>query len=842
MIENIIMSANGKITLMNTPLDSMETKTLKLITGVASGMLVIDVDNPSDDSVARLLKLISKKDCFVVSSQYTLDDVFNQRCRFKIIYNYNSDKELPNPRLKKDEFGNSIPLPIEIFYNKSKNASIIGDRHDGYKYVMYNSITDIHFDLQDIVDYKIKFKLVRKNQGNEKIERVSKEDELFKSLTPEESEEVNSQEFTQLITRIMGTCPTVIKKNDTLLTFPCLFPELHSKKNNAYAFKVGGHYVVKCQGVVCDGEYINLNHLIKQEFVDSVDFNFDGFGLDLEKGSKVKVFIAPTSFGKTEKIAQEILNAISEDRKLLVVCQSKEAIERLKNRVNYYSGGAMPTFEQNSRIYTWISENNDGKLEESFIKANVIITHHYYLANAGDIISHYPALTQVLSLLNLEIIVDEAHTWLELATQLSLEVGGLYKHIVNDRYIQNRKRLTKDQVANKKDSLFEFSSCLEASISEYGTVELHKQYKLYKTLDYIDLLTEIKRKFTPSVDSLIDDTTKYTLYKNPNPISIQANNLDEADQESVLRLILEPSEYILVSELMGDDIPRATIGRVIVNFYYYSLLKMIFDRAKSVILTSATMTDYHFNCLDRTTKYDTIRIESQISKIKKVVLLSKQRDSRKYLRNQILDNLNDTNAQALLFMPTIANAKSIVAKYDNMICNDNGWYTILNRVSQSDYIDNFKRNVVVCGLESSVAKGYNFMEEVGEDAEGFDIVYFDSEPVSPDVLKKYIGTDDKIIDYYDTYAMTSFTQAIGRALRKEKDQLTICLNNISPFLVDAIKQYLENTLTCEIICDELNLTNLKISTKKDIEDTDVDLSSNELYKKLYLKGETENEM
>ena len=224
------------------------------------------------------------------------------------------------------------------------------------------------------------------------------------------------------------------------------------------------------------------------------------------------------------------------------------------------------------------------------------------------------------------------------------------------------------------------------------------------------------------------------------------------------------------------------------------------------------------------------------------MLLSKQRDSRKYLRNQILDNLNDTNAQALLFMPTIANAKSIVAKYDNMICNDNGWYTILNRVSQSDYIDNFKRNVVVCGLESSVAKGYNFMEEVGEDAEGFDIVYFDSEPVSPDVLKKYIGTDDKIIDYYDTYAMTSFTQAIGRALRKEKDQLTICLNNISPFLVDAIKQYLENTLTCEIICDELNLTNLKISTKKDMEDTDVDLSSNELYKKLYLKGETENEM
>lgn len=129
------------------------------------------------------------------------------------------------------------------------------------------------------------------------------------------------------------------------------------------------------------------------------------------------------------------------------------------------------------------------------------------------------------------------------------------------------------------------------------------------------------------------------------------------------------------------------------------------------------------------------------------------------------------------------------------------------------------------------------MEEVGDNAEGFDIVYFDSEPVSPDVLKKYVSLDGKIVDYYDTYAMTTFTQAIGRALRKEKKQLTLCLNNISPKLIGAIQSYLQQTLNCRIVVDELNLTNLKVSTLKDIVDSDNDLSENLLYQELYMKGE-----
>ena len=835
-IREFLIGANGKKTLPNTPLDSMEVKTIKVITGVQSHILVIDVDDPSSEENQRLLSRISPNDLFVVSSQYTLEDVFSGSCRYKVLYNYNSEKELSNPRTKKDENGNTIPQPVEIFYNKSKTASVIGQRDDGYEYVIYNHLTDIHFDLKDIVSYKINFKLMGKSQGNEKIERTIEDKEVFD--LPSDCQEVNALELTQILTRLLGSCPSITKKNNSLLTFPCLFPDMHSKKNNAYAYKINGYYVCKCQGIVCESEYIELNNAIRNEYTSSVVWDFDGFNIDRENGNKVKLFIAPTGWGKTEKMAEEALNYISSNRKLLLVLQSKESINRLKGRINYFSNGALPTLEMSGKMYTWISENNDGKLDESFMKANVIITHHYYLSNAGDVLTYYPALEQVLNTPQLDIIVDECHTWLELCTQLSLECGGLYQKITNNRYQENREKLTREQYGERKDRLEEITSCLEPTFTDYGTIELRKQYKVYKSLDYIDLVSEIDTRFSPIIDYKVDDLTEYKLYKNPAPTQMRPNNLEDCNE--CVDLILKPSEYILTSRLLGDDTPRRTIGRTIVNIYHYGLLKMIIDRCNSIILTTATMTDYHFNCLDRVCQYDKLVIEQQISKINKIVLLHKTKDTRRNIRKQILDNMNDTNARALMFMPTIDNAKDVVAKYDNMICCDNGWYTISKRVSQNDYIDNFKRNVIVCGLESSVSKGYNFMEEVGENADGFDIVYFDSEPVSPDVLKKYVGVDGKIVDYYDTYAMTTFTQAIGRALRKEKEQLTICLNNISPRLIQAIKDYLSQTLNCEIIVDELNLTNLKVSTIKDVVDSNNDLSENLLYQTLYGKEDLDD--
>lgn len=823
-----VLPANGKKDLVNTDLDSKTVETLKLVTGLETNILCIDVDDPSCENNQKLLKMVSPNDCFVVSSQYTMGDVFEGKCRYKLLYRYKGDKELSNPRTKKDEFGNTIPQPIEIFYNKNKKVSVIGKRDDGYEYVMYNKLTDIHFDLQDIVDYKINFKLVGKSIGNGRIEKKPVE-EVYE--LPNETQEVDNNELTQILLRLMGNAPRITKKNSKILTFPCLFPEMHSNKNNAYAFKVNGYYVCKCQGVVCKGEYDALNDAIRESYVNTQNFDFKGFDLDNRTG--VDCFIAGTGKGKTEKIAEECLKAITQNKRLLVVLQSKEAIERLKGRINYKSNGALPTLEMSNRIFTWVSENNDGNLNDNFTKANVILTHHYYLANAGDVLTYYPALLQVLDIEGLEMIVDEAHTWLELCTQLTIEAGGLYNKITSNRYQENKERLTLEQKETRGDKLINITKCLEPTLTDYGTIELRKQYKVYPSIDYIDLVTEVDNRFAPIVDYKVDDLTEYKLYKNNNPTTLTANNLEDCND--CLNLMLNPAEYILVSHIIGDDTPRRTIGRTMVTIYHYSLLRMILERVNHTILTTATMTDYHWSCLDRVCEYEKIEIQDKITAVDKVVILTKGKDTQRRIRKQILNSFNETNARALLFMPTIDNAKDVVMQYENMICCDNGWYTIAKRVSQEDYIDNFKRNVIVCGLESSVSKGYNFMEEVGENADGFDIVYFDSEPVSPDILKKYVSKEDEIIDYYDTYAMTTFTQAIGRALRKKKEQLTICLNNISPRLVEAIKLYISDTLQCQIICADLNLTNLKISTKKDVEVSDNDLSENELYQILYGK-------
>jgi hypothetical protein len=66
---------------------------------------------------------------------------------------------------------------------------------------------------------------------------------------------------------------------------------------------------------------------------------------------------------------------------------------------------------------------------------------------------------------------------------------------------------------------------------------------------------------------------------------------------------------------------------------------------------------------------------------------------------------------------------------------DNGNYKF-KRSNSEDYGYNMKRNLTIIGLESGMAKGYNFVEEVDNISEGINAIYFDSETVSPDYTKK----------------------------------------------------------------------------------------------------------
>ena len=140
------------------------------------------------------------------------------------------------------------------------------------------------------------------------------------------------------------------------------------------------------------------------------------------------IFIVPTGWCKTEKIAEEIVNKLSENnnKKLLVILQNKEAINRLKARINEKSENRLEVLENNGWIYYHISEEKDEKFNSKIKHAKIIISHHYYFKNAGDVLTFYKASFDILSL-NPDVIIDEAHTFIELMTRLDLNIGALFE-------------------------------------------------------------------------------------------------------------------------------------------------------------------------------------------------------------------------------------------------------------------------------------------------------------------------------------------------------------------------------------------------------------------------------
>ena len=161
-------------------------------------------------------------------------------------------------------------------------------------------------------------------------------------------------------------------------------------------------------------------------------------------------------------------------------------------------------------------------------------------------------------------------------------------------------------------------------------------------------------------------------------------------------------------------------------------------------------------------------------------------------------------------MPTIEKAKKYLSLLNNSMLNDNGIYSVGERKGIDDYIDNQSRNLTLVGLESSVAKGYNYFEET--QGKGFEVVYFDNEPVSPPTIKKYPNIEGELLDYKSNYNISTFAQAIGRGFRKDKDVMTLCFNKIDDDSFNNIIEYLENSTNSRVIVDDLTLTNLKIST------------------------------
>ena len=834
---------NFKTSIMNPNVTS-----LHLNTGEESRVLVVDVDVPDSEHAEAVRKRIRRDDFIVYSSKYTLNDVFEGKCKFKVFYEYVGVKL---PRKKKN-------VNVEIFYGSKNVAGFAGKRGDGYEYVISTlakgEIKPLHFDINDVVENKVdgfdlfhgKEKLKKKQdkiQDNIQVKTVIVDEELEKDMLGHDR--VSIREFQKLLMElphIVKDIPEMIKKGD-IITFPCLFPEAHTdhKNANAYAFKKDGFYVARCHGQVCGENYWRLNRELKELVLNQMHFENDtGFG---DFDDKCVLFKAPTGWGKTEAIAEEALKAINTKQKTLILLQSKEAIVRLTDRINFKSHGAFESLYQMGKIYIYTSENKSSEHEIAVEKADVIISHHYYFKNAGNILTYYKDSIDILDQDGIKVIIDEAHTYVEMASRLDLEVGGLYKKdsfAGMELWTSNTKAMTQEDLIMHDEEYKIFTHCLDATMTDFHSVELKKQWKIYPQVDYLSIVDSIeKNNDYKHVETFTEEDIEYYVFQNMKVMPIKENNLENENEG--INLLTDSAERVILAKSIGDDIPRRHIGRITFTAFHSQILQKVLIKPRQVILTTATWEDYHDDIVTDIMPIHKEEVKQQIDKVGKIILLRSSEQNPAKIRKRLLETTNDVNARALLFFPTIEKAREIAKEYENIMLNDNGMYSIGKRKSSLDYIDNFVRNVTVAGLESSVAKGYNYLEEVDGNSNGFELLYFDNKPVSPVVIKKYFDKNGKLQDYQSDYKWSAFAQAIGRTFRQQKETLCIAINNINDADYNIIKNYLLEETKAYIIEDELNIMNIKISIPSFVrsvgfEELKHQLKDNRLFKKIYLEN------
>jgi hypothetical protein len=834
---------NGLYLNKNLPINHERNNSIFIEVSEDNNLLCIDIDIDEDtkfpEYVDRFVKEVVDfdNDLISYSSKYNFEDLKTGKCRFKVFYRYYGESFTRN-KLNAERCG------IELLYFGSKGRNkwvkFAGDRgKDNYENIVVNydkEIRTLHVDMNDYTKYKEKIQFL--NIGDVKVVEVNEYTPIDTSMEIEDGEIVDVDEFISCLEVLGLDSPTdIVDSDERLLTFTCIFKDAHSdiKSAKAYAFKRGGVYVTKCHGVVCSGEYDKLNSQLKSLSLNNIDV--DGFG-DWDGDT---IYKAPTGWGKTEKIAQEIILAIRDNRKLLVLMQDKNGIQRLMDRVNFYSKGMTKLFLAKGELYEYTSENSssDNDFEGSIEKANVIISHHNYFSNAGDVITQYSKSKMLLEMDNLEVIIDEAHTFIEVVTRNTLVIGGLYdERIFNSKkqYYLNRHKLInnytnwKDFVASVEKKVY-ITKCVEAKLSSYGTVVLDRPYELKEGVEYLDVLGEVRERFD-IIDQYKEDNVFYQALLNPNQNQdvLENNITHEVDP---LALLLDYSENVVVGLNFGDGVGRTQIGTVTAVFYQNLLLKAILKH--KFLLLSATYTDYHMDEVKKINpEVKFIDVDSTIDKVTNIVLLYSEDENSSRIRRSTLEFLQSLNVDSLIYLSTISACEKALKYLQYSELNNNGIYSYVK-----DKVEDFggDKHLTLAGLESTVAKGYNYLTEL--DGRGFSLIYFDSMPVSPNIIKKYIK-DGRIEDYSYDYELNVFAQAIGRAFRKQKDNLTLIFNRVDNSMLDKIKGYLESNTNANVILAPLTKTNIKLSLSSVIEENGgvEELSkvygNNDIFKRLYL--------
>lgn len=868
-----LLAGNGKLKSNSIPVDSYLCKTLRLKCTPETGILALDVDVVKDYDnpnyvwnvwLDKLQSFIKEDDLISYSDEYTLEDVRNSRCHFKVFFivdklgTYTNPKEIkPNELiyneynfytdddLAKDKNGvnknGKFINKIELFYGNNTTPAFFGKRDSNSNYILHGTLQHLDFELQDVLPYKVKYNKSEEEKPERKIKNKvptgsleaskenpsvvgSEEENVAKNVHIDTFQDNNNQyvgteEFKEIIAKVNEIYNMDLKiknlatENDRLLSFKCLFPDAHNDMRfaNAYAFKRDGLYILKCQGQVCSGEYTKLNRLIKslQSYPDLKGYR------DLIDGDKqVTMFKSYTGWGKTERIADGIIEHLKDDTPLLVILPNidniQSIIRRVYDRLDDYQCSLDPL--EDGKIYLHYAEQSAKFNDEAFMKminhATVIITHHQYFGLSGDIMSWYPRTKHIINLNWDEIYIDEGHAFLEHCTTHDLEIGGVYKHSFGSRWEKDNKSWSKEDfdLARSENKIVVSQKCCELRPNSYGQLKYTILNELSTKLEdeYINLYSFLIKNWTPIYDYVTDDYHRVQVLENPHKspiLTIDTKELPMIESNKYQILTQGAESVIITTTLPHPEKNRKTIGRVIARFTYRDILKEIVNNGAHVVLTSGTYYPHHYKILESALEgqeYNRVDIDEDMSKVKNITVLHNLKDKRN--RDNFVNYLDGNSDFNFLYVTqTISNANRLIKQYHNYTHNHNGVY-MYTKPSNGEVV---KHNVTVFSLESAVSKGYNFTEELYGD--GFDAVYFDGRGVSPIVNKLYM-INGELISIEEDYEIGNLSQSLGRAFRKDKDNMVVIFNNIDEGIYEQMVRYLRDNTNANINIEQLSLT------------------------------------
>ena len=831
--ENWLVGGIGKYQLgadwINNDIETWNVKC-----GVESGYLALDVDDPNSVGATALLKLITKDHFIVFDSKYTIDDVFARKCRFKVIFKFDGE-HIPKSRANK---------AIEVFYTKrGQNVAIFGKKEGTTSYKISGEVKELTFDINMVLERKVAFSLINKDDSSNKI---IEQEETLDLYEPTGNREVNIVEFKRLLMLIDKRIADniIIQKKGKMLIFDCP-NENHSGKNFARAYNNDGIYYVSCFGNVCIDDWKDINKELRiKGSVDSYLKKTKGF--PIEKREKLNIFKAHMGWGKTFRITEEMARALNNNSYLLILVPNKANIDNLINMFESNHDKKIAPFIQSGKIAIYTANNENEKRKKTLMNANVIISHHQYFQNVGDMLSFYETSYEILNKPNQALIIDEADAFVEKISTLNILTSYKYKKGMfkkGEVWKKDNEKYTSEtffeKIKNREIDVLDKTQ--ELIMGMTGEIKLICKDEVIDILadEYIGLIPLIlkNKDFKMEVKDFKKDNYLISVIANENKYNMMPHNVIEKinieDQdEFITNNLIKRASRIVIWKNKGDEFLRKNVGDVNVSFYFYELLDKLLSLPREIILTSATFENYHFDIIGNiTNKYNFVEKKEPMEKIKKILVLRNAKNGGG--KNKTLEKVSEYKMNSLFFLSTKNDCDVVLrGNYRSKLWwNDNGITKVaFNR--NENYTEK-DRNISLVSLEAPIARGYNFIEEISKKENGFELIWFQQPPISPDFIKCFINKDGKLIDRSFDNNLNKVIQAIGRAFRKEKDRLTICLNAFPDDIYNSVIKQLRNDTGAEVIEGKLNVANLEIAISKLTEKGIAKLKNNELVQKIY---------